>query len=202
MAWAIVCLVVIGVVGPLLWLLPSKRERRVAALRAAARANGLVVELASVPDLHAKPHERVSAGGVRRETKILCAAYRLPMPKPSHPAPRWLLLKGGGRERELAVAGSAPIAGWRLWKPALNAPKSPAYWQRVGAIVDDLPGDCVAVETDPAHTAWYGRERPGDLAADAVVAAIRRGLAALAALHGDGETAAISAAETPSPQGP
>lgn len=195
MAWAIVSLALIGVIGPLLWLLPSKRERQVAALRAGARASGLVVELASVPNLHAKPHERVSAGGVRKEAKIACAAYRLLKPNPSPAAAQWLLLKGGaGCNRPLAVAGSAPVAGWWLWKPAANAPRSPGYWQRVGAIVNELPGDCVAVETDSAQTAWYGRERPGDLAADAVAPAIRRGLAALAALHGDGE-----AAETPVP---
>lgn len=199
MTWVIVSLALIGVIGPLFWLLPSKRQRQVAALRTAARRSGLVVELASVPNLHAKPHERVSAGGVPKEAKLLCAAYRWPLPKPSPTAPRLLLLKGSASQGASADAGFAPIPGWWLWKPPPNAPKSPAYWQRAGAIADELPGGCVAVEVDSVQTAWYGRERLGDLAADAVAAAIQRGLADLAALQADSEVAATPPARTPSP---
>lgn len=182
MTWAIVALALVGVVGPLFWLLPSKRQRQVGALRAAARGAGLVVELASVPKQGAKPHERVSAGGVPKEAKILCAAYRLALLERLPAAPRWFLLKAAGGDHA-ADARPAPIGGWMLRASASSVPKSPAYWRRVAAIVNALPAGCVAVEADDVQVAWYGRERAGDLAVDAAVAAIHRGLTALAALH-------------------
>ena len=182
MTWVIVALVLIGVVGPLFWMLPSKRERQVGALRAAARGAGLIVELASVPKPNASAHERVSAGGVARDAKIRCAAYRLLFPKPQPDAPRWFLLKTaacGG-----AGAGGAPVVGWALREAAANTPESSEYWRQVAAIVNELPGDCVGVEADAGQVAWYGRERVADLTVDATVADIRRGLTDLAALHG------------------
>lgn len=182
MAWLIVALVLIGVVGPLFWMLPSKRERQVGALRAAARSVGLVVELASVPKPDASAHERVSAGGVAREAKIGCAAYRLLFAEAQPAAPQWFLLKtsasGAGAE------GDTPVTGWVLRETVSNTPRSAEYWQQVGVIINELPADCVAVETDAGQVAWYGRERLGDLAVDAAVADLRRGLTAIAALHG------------------
>lgn len=197
MTWVIVVLALIGVVGPLLWLLPSKRERQVGALRTAARGAGLVVELASVPKQGAKAHERVSAGGVPKEAKILCAAYRLPLPERSPAAPRWFLLKAPGGSDHSAGAAEALVAGWALRASASNAPKSPEYWRRVAALVNELPAGCVAVEADDAQVAWYGRERVGDLEVDAVAAAIHRGLAALAALQREYAKRASAAKKTP-----
>lgn len=182
MAWVIVALVLIGVVGPLFWMLPSKRERQVGALRAAARGAGLVVELARVPKPDARAHERVSAGGVPKDAKIRCAAYRLLLPKAQPAAPRWFLVKTAAGSGAALV--DAPVAGWVLREAASNTPESAEYWQQVAAIVDEMPGDCVAVEADDGQIAWYGRERLGDLAVDAAVAAVRRGLTGLATLHG------------------
>ena len=188
MAWVIVALVLIGVVGPLFWMLPSKRERQVGALRAAARGAGLVVELARVPKPDARAHERVSAGGVPKDATIRCAAYRLLLPKAQPAAPRWFLLKtaagGVGAGSRASLVDAVPVAGWMLREAASNTPKSAEYWQQVAAIVEELPGDCVAVETDAEQVAWYGRERLGELPVDAAVAAVRRGLASLAVLHG------------------
>lgn len=186
MAWVIVALVLIGVVGPLFWMLPSKRERQVGALRAAARSAGLVVELARVPKPDAHAHERVSAGGVPKDANIRCAAYRLLLPKAQPAAPRWFLLKtaAGGAGSRASFVGAAPVAGWLLREAASNTPKSSEYWRQVAAIVNELPGDCVGVEADAGQIAWYGRERLGELPIDTAVAAVRRGLTSLAALHG------------------
>ena len=187
MTWVIVALVLIGVVGPLFWMLPSQRERQVGALRAAARGVGLLVELASVPKPDASAHERVSAGGVARDAKIRCAAYRLLFPKAQPDAPRWFLLKTAAQGG--AGVGGAPVAGWALRETAANTPESSEYWRQVGVIVNELPGDCVGVEADAGQVAWYGRERFGDQTVDAAVAAVRRGLTELAALHGADVTA-------------
>lgn len=182
MTWVIVALVLIGVIGPLFWMLPSQRERQVGALRGAARGAGLLVELASVPKPNASAHERVSAGGVARDAKIRCAAYRLLFPKAQPDAPRWFLLKTAAQGG--AGVGGALVAGWALREAAANTSKSPEYWRQVGVILNELPGDCVAVEADAGQVAWYGRERLGDRTVDAIVADLRRGLTELAALHG------------------
>ena len=94
-------LAIVVAAGPILWLLPSKRDKRLAELRAAARRAGLVVEIVAVPKLDADASERVSAGGVARHATIDCAAYRLPLPRPLTAAPHWQLLKSARENRHL-----------------------------------------------------------------------------------------------------
>ena len=180
--WLVVALVVALAVGPILWLLPSKRDRRLAEIRAAARRAGLVVEIAAVPDLDADAAERVSAGGTARAATVECAAYRLPLPRPLPEAPVWQLLKS---ERE-----NRYLPGWATLQPPANLPvPAQNYWRRIGAIVDALPGGCIGVQADARMIAWLGRERTeGDPAR--TVAGIHAGLMALGLLHGELNAAA------------
>ena len=174
MVWIIVALVLAVVVGPVFWLLPSKRDRRVAELRVAARRAGLVVEMVALPKVDAAAHERVSAGGAPRNPSIDCAAYRLLLPKPLHGAPRWRLLKSEGE-------GSS---GWTSQQPARNLPVPLGdYWQRIGAVVDALPGGCVGVEATEQAIAWLGKEQLGEHSPQALVEEIRAGLEAIAENH-------------------
>lgn len=176
MTWVIVAVVMAVAIGPIFWLLPSKRDKRLAEFRSAARRAGLVVEIASVPDLHADPAQRVSAGGVARDAKIDCAAYRLPLQRPLPQAPCWQLLKS---ER-----GSAPLRGWIAPERPTNLPlPAHGYWRRIGSIVDALPGDCVSVQADARMIAWFGREHAGDDTVATVVEDIRAGLDAISILH-------------------
>ena len=179
-AWIIAAIVLLAVIGPVLYLLPSKRQRRLGALRAAARSAGLAVELASVPKLDAAPEERVSAGGVPRDARIDCAAYRLPLPKPLPDAPCWRLLKC----RSVDASRPHPIDGWTALSPPQDVPTPNAdYWRRVAACIDALPGGCVGVEANGAQVGWLGTERLGDAVPEDVVADIRSGLEALRDLH-------------------
>ena len=172
MVWIIVALVLAVVIGPVFWLLPSKRDRRVAELRVAARRAGLVVEMVALPKVDAPAHERVSAGGTVRNPSIHCAAYRLLLPKPLHGAPCWRLLKSEGEE------------GWACQHPARNLPAPLGdYWQRIGAVVDALPGGCVGVEAKEQAIAWLGKEWLGEHSPPALVEDIRAGLEAIAENH-------------------
>lgn len=175
MTWLLTALVLIGVIGPVFWLLPSKRQRQVGRLRAAARRAGLVVELARLPKIDARAHERVTAAGVAKEPVTACVAYRLPLLEPAPAAPAWRLHRTG--------ADDGPVAGWTLQDDAAPATTPACYWRRVGAVANDLPGGCLAVEADAAHVAWYGTEHCADLFPDAVATAIHAGLTALAALQ-------------------
>lgn len=175
LVWIVIALVLIVVVGPIFWLLPSKRDRRVAQLRTAARGAGLVVEVVALPKVDAAVHERVSAGGAPRSPNIDCAAYRLLLAKPLHGAPCWRLLKS---ERE---RGALP--GWVARQPRNLPMPVDDYWRQVGSVVDALPGGCVGVEANEQAIAWFGKERLGESSPQALVEEIRAGLDVIAKNH-------------------
>ena len=174
-AWGIIALALLAVGGPVFWMLPSRRERQKAQLRTAARQAGLVVELASLDKPDATAAERVSAGGVRRQPKVWCAAYRLPLPGLGD-GPSWML-------RKTSAAGGDPLVpGWLRSGPRDSLPNDAGYWRRVAALADALPGDCVGVEANSRWVSWYGHESVGDAPAEQVAADIRAGLESLAGL--------------------
>jgi len=77
MIWILIGLLFIAAFGPILWLMPGERERRLSKLRLKARQRGLVVELTRIEDPSPQAHDRVSSGGVLKRPVINCAAYRL-----------------------------------------------------------------------------------------------------------------------------
>ena len=175
--WLIVGVGLLLAFGPILWLMPSKRDRQQAKLRAAARRCGLVVELSSVPRAAAPPEERVSAGGVRRTPTIPCAAYALPRAD-GHLAPSWLLCVGDGR---------GPMPGWVFGPdggPRDLPTDAKAYWRRVAVALDGAQARCLGVAAGAAATTWYWRENAGADAAEAAAADIARRLAIIAAAAG------------------
>lgn len=177
-AWLVVALVLGLAVGPLLLLLPSKRDKLVGECRQAARRAGLIVEMTRIPKLDATANERVSAGGVARDASIECAAYRLPLAPTAGEPPTWRLLRSPRENRYLA--------GWTTLDPPRNAPPAGHdYWRLLAAIVDALPGGCIAVEATPRSIGWLGLERLGDRSAETVVSEIGAGLTAIAKLHED-----------------
>ena len=166
----------VAAVGPIFWLLPSKRDRVQGQLRSAARHAGLVVEIAHLPKVDAGAEERVSAGGKPRDPTIDCVAYRLALPRPMPDAPAWLLLRSDRENRYLT--------GWTTLSPPSRLPAvQAAYWRDVGAVLNGLPGGCTAVAADTRYVSWYGRERLDGDSPERVVAGIREGLQAIGKLH-------------------
>ena len=176
MVWIVIAAILIAAIGPLFWLLPSRRERQQAAWRNAARAEGLIVELASVDKPDASAAERVTAGGEPRAARRQCAAYRLPLLPPIDDAPRWLLLKSPRENRYLP--------GWTTPHPPTALP-TPAegYWQALAPLLAALPGGCIGVEANARTISWLGLETADEDDAATVAAAIGAGLAAIAALQ-------------------
>lgn len=176
MVWIIIGIVLIAAVGPIFWLLPSKRDRVQGQLRSAARHAGLVVEIAELPKVDARAEDRVSAGGKLKGAIIDCVAYRLALSRRMPHAPAWLLLRSDRENRYLT--------GWTTLSPPSRLPaKQAAYWRTVAAAIDGLPGGCVAVEADTRFVSWYGRERLDGDSPEAVVAGIQTGLEAISELH-------------------
>ena len=176
LAWIIIGIVLVAAVGPIFWLLPSKRDRMQGQLRAAARHAGLSVEIADLPKVDARAEERVSAGGKPREAMIDCVAYRLALPRRMPNAPAWLLLRSARENRYLE--------GWTTLSPPQRLPAVQAgYWGDIAAVVNGLPGGCTAVEADTRYISWYGRERLDGNSPETVVASIRDGLQTIGELH-------------------
>jgi hypothetical protein len=77
MGWLIAIFVIAMVVGPIMYLKPTGKEKRLSGLRLAARVAGLNVKLATIPRLDPEPADRVSAGGKFKQPGLSCATYQL-----------------------------------------------------------------------------------------------------------------------------
>lgn len=77
LTWLIIVLVVALFVGPIMYVLPSAKDKRLLQLRMKARQAGLGVRLTHIDRLDPEAHERVSASGVTKRPTIECAAYQL-----------------------------------------------------------------------------------------------------------------------------
>ena len=147
---AIIIGVLIVAFGPLLYVLPSRKDRRLAALRAQARQLGLTVELSSVRNPDAAAEDRVTAGGRLRTPMRACARYALALDRKPEPAPSWRLLRTACGW--IADEGAALPAGWL---------------EQLQPLIDTLPDDVVAVDCSGRDLGCCWLERPAP-EADAV----------------------------------
>ena len=92
MTWFVIIFLFLLTFVPLLYAIPSPRQRKQARMRKRATEAGLGVEIQFIPKLSAESAELVSVGGKLREPKIECAAYQIRLRKPVD-IPRLLLLK-------------------------------------------------------------------------------------------------------------
>lgn len=150
MTWLIISAILLAAFGPLLWMVPSKSDRRLSRMRSRARALGMQVEVTQLPDLAAQPHAKVTAGGRRLEPMVTCAAYRLASAKVLRNAPQWRLLRAADTDAR------GPLPGWQ-WDsaPTGDAP----YWSQVEIAVAALPADALACSAQPSEVACWWRER-------------------------------------------
>jgi hypothetical protein len=166
MVWIVIALILVVAFGPLLWLRPSARERRLGRLRQRAYREGMRVELRRLPGSDLAAADRVSAGGRPRDTSVERAAYLQPLPRRLRMLPRWRLLRG-------EHGSPGPVPGW-----SFEAGKRPedrslsAMLDALSPVLEALPDDVVAFEVEPLTVAAYwlegagtGPDRVDDLAA-------------------------------------
>ncbi len=153
LTWIIIVVALVAAFGPLLWMMPSRSDRRLSKMRTRARSHGIQVEITQIEDLAAEPHERVNAAGVKLEPKVMCAAYRLGMRRLARAAPQWKILRKAAANSD---ANDGPIAGW-IWatKPVGDS----AYWQEVGGVLREVPPDTLACAADASEVSCWWRER-------------------------------------------
>ena len=155
MTWLIIGVVLLVAFGPVMWLLPSKRDRRLAALRERARREGLIVELRRLPKLDPTPEERVSAGGKVRDPVVECMAYSLTLPRRLRMLEGWRILRHAG-----AVDDKVPRAGWVV-DPGMFAarPHVARVAQWLEPLLGELPDDVIGVELTAGSAGVYWLEK-------------------------------------------
>lgn len=153
MVWLIIIGILIVAFGPLLWLMPSPRERRLARLRQRAYRHGMRVELRRLPRHDVTPEERVTAGARELDVTRETAAYVHPLAPRLRMLPALRVLRHG--DGTSAAAGWAFQAGRRPEHPRL-----PAALEALEPVLDDLPDDVVGFETEPQSVAAYWLEGP------------------------------------------
>lgn len=177
MVWLIIALILIVAIGPLFWLMPSRRDRRLAALRQRAYQSGMRVDLRRLPAHDVAPEERVTAGGRPLDTSRELAAYLMPFPQRLRELPSWRVMRGG--------EGAEAAAGWRF-EPGKRPdhPQLRAVLDEIDGFLGGLPDDVAAVECEPHALAAYWREGPGTTPdrVDDLAARLRAAASALAEL--------------------
>ena len=156
MTWWMIVLLLVAAFGPIFWILPSRRDRLLASLRAGARRRGLLVELTELRDLAAPPEARVSAGGKPRVPRLACTAYRQPMSRAVNHAPTWRLLAVDPAASSLASSVAGPAPGWVFDGAAAGDER---YWARGSQRLSRLPDVVIGVEADRNQVSVFWRER-------------------------------------------
>ena len=161
MTWMLIGVVLLLAFGPVLWLVPSKKDKRLTALRARGRAEGLVVELRRIPKLDPTPQERVSSGGRIRTPSVECASYGYAMARKLNYLPGWRVLRVVLPDE--ADAEPDPFADWRYEKRPVGEGRRylADMLQKVRPTLDQLPADVIALEISPRMLLVYWLEKPG-----------------------------------------
>jgi hypothetical protein len=152
MTWLIIGLILLAAFGPVLWLVPSRKDRHLSALREQARLEGLVVELRRLPKLQPSAHERVTAGGRVKKPVQECAAYMQMLRRRLVMLPGWRVHRGTG---DLEARG-----GWYFdFELRARGDAFDATMSALDPLFGGLPADVVAVELTDRTLLAYWLER-------------------------------------------
>ncbi|NKB97681.1 MAG: hypothetical protein GKR90_04150 [Pseudomonadales bacterium] len=162
MGWLIAVFVVAMVVGPIMYLKPSEKDKRLSALRLAARNAGLTVKLAAIPRLDPEASDRVSAGGELKQPELSCAAYQLNFDTEVDVSVDVRLLR---IPKNPTIPVTEAFSGWMV------DPGSTEGWQSIAPKVKTVlnqisagaPDFCIALAVDARFLSCYWLERaPAD----------------------------------------
>ena len=169
--WLIVGLLLLAAFGPIVWLIPSRTDRRLARMRAHARKVGLTVQLSPIKKRNADASERVTSAGAPKTPTITCAAYRLAFARPIKHLPAWKA------DRD-TNADAGPVSGW-VWDVAPTGPQASSL-SDVWPLLGTLPEDALAVEATRLDVACWWLERAPDHESEKAVDSLRIALQTIA----------------------
>jgi hypothetical protein len=156
MAYVIIIIILLIIIGPILSLLPSKRQKQQIAMRKAAMDAGVSVALTRIDDPDPDPEQYLSNTGKPLERVMAVVAYRRFRPRPDRwrqrPEIAWALNRQHGAD----VEGLPP--GWQ-WQDTRLADLPPALNKYLMGGIGGLPDDVIRVEEQKFIISIYWRER-------------------------------------------
>lgn len=159
MNWVIITIVCLSMLGSLLWLMPSPRQRAQAILRQHAMRSGLQVQMTKL----LFPRAIGEHAGDERQ----CIAYRLGRTKTpiSKTFCSWQVF------RLVSHATTGLPEGW-CWGRGEGA-LSDAQCALITEVLASLPADVYAVESTPVAVSVYWEERGSQQTVDQLLEALR-----------------------------
>ena len=154
MGWVLAVFIVAMVVGPIMYLRPTNKEKRISDLRLAARQAGLNVKLAKLPVLDPELSERVSAGGQVRQPERPCVAYQLCVNADEHVALDVLLLK---LPPQPTVPVNILFDGWALAADSKLLPEE-TLLAMLSELLATAPAYCIGFGIEPRFLSFYWLE--------------------------------------------
>lgn len=160
------------VVGPLMWLRPTPRDRQLERLRGHARRRGLNVSIREIPDPDPRPQDRVSSGGRLLQPSLNVALYQLPLRLPgsveARHAPVWevIRLRRDVRSDVEEAMSAGLLPGWRFSRPGL--PLIDSVVGRLSGLLAGAPRGTAKVEGDAGAVGLYWHERGDTDEVDAI----------------------------------
>lgn len=157
MAWLLIIFILALIIGPIMVLLPSPRQKEQAAFRSEAKLRGISVGLCTIEDPNPNPDSYLSVTGKRLEPVIKCLAYRVSRKRPLH----WKRVRR--INWKLIASADARLAdlpdGWKWHEPVDEI--ADVLRQALAAELPSLPDDVIAVEETNYVVSVYWREKGG-----------------------------------------
>ena len=154
MKWAIIALIMMSLLGSMMWVMPSPRQRFLAKLRLQASRQGFHVQIVRITPPRA-------AGQVEPEV-LSATAYRLPR----------LNLQKNEREgftewqvfRQTAIADTGLPEGW-CWGVGERC-LSESQLNLLNDLIEALPDGVSSIESTPVHFSLYWDEKGDESSLD------------------------------------
>jgi hypothetical protein len=163
MEWFVIFLALGVAIGPMLYLMPTDRDRHVTALRAQAKKMGYTVQLDKVLKLDPDYQERVTAGGGVRHPAVSCARYQLPLGVTLNQLAPLTLMRIPARPT-LPIERLSDNWGVLLHEPAQQ--KGLVQWRylptaiaETTVVLQQLPDDVLGVHFDKRFVAAFWMEK-------------------------------------------
>lgn len=146
MKWTIIVLIMLSLVGSMMWVMPTPRQRFQAKLRLDARKHGFQVSLGNL----ALPR----AQGEMEAQELKSPVYRLQRTNLARNERD--SFTGWTVARITAIANEGLPSGWS-WVKGEHA-LAPTRLNQLGEWLESLPAEVDAIESDQIHLALYWRE--------------------------------------------
>jgi hypothetical protein len=147
MEYLIIGFVVLSIMGSVMWVMPTKRDRMLAALRMKAKQEGFQVQLTRLtyPREHGEVEPRVASS----------IAYRLLRGKISSQLhsnwKSWRIVRCESNSSEGLPSGW----GWALGERTMST----VQLDKIDSILQAMPNDVIGVESTPIHASVFWAEK-------------------------------------------